>query len=135
MLRQIQKVGPKFTKNILKSSNGTISSVGLRHSSQKIAYGVLKCHQTSQQLMRLPCIRCNFYSTDSEKSSKTDDDNESRRRIPIFSDVPLKRKAPFLSFIPITLKSMKIRNSLDSEFALDEFVEGSTQAVQVQIFA
>lgn len=131
MLRQIQKFDPKFTKNLLKSSIGAISSVGLRHSSQTIAYRVLKHHQTSQQLMRLPCIRCSFYSTDSEKSSEKDDDNESRRRLPIFSDEPLKRKAPFLSFIPITLKSMKIRNSLDSEFALDEFVEGSTKAVQV----
>lgn len=142
MLNQARNVSRKFSNShfaplrlSIGSSNGfftrrssTLSNTNRYRPIQTIT----TLNQPSKQQIPPSCIRGNFYSTNSDQPPN-DGEKKYERALPKLSDAPLQVVAPFLSFIPINLKAWKIRSTLDSEFSLAEFVEGSVKAVEVNI--
>lgn len=65
------------------------------------------------------------------RSYSSENDSKSGSSIPRLTKNQIKFVPPAFSFIRWNFAAWKIRSSLDPEFTLSEFVEGSKQAVQV----
>lgn len=141
MLNRARNVGQRLINGqlALRSGIGSINGTASRHSSalsntnryQNDSFN-RRTNQTAKQLTPSSNLWSSFYSTNSEQPPN-EEKSKYQRSLPRLSDAPLQISAPFLSFIPINLKAWQIRSSLDPEFSLSEFVEGSRRAVEVTI--
>lgn len=131
MLNLVPNISGKLVRNpfLVKSAIGSVKSTTWRPFS--LLSNTQKHKWNQLQLRQIPsavCLRCSFYSTD-----PPNDDNEPKvdRMLPKLINDKIVVGPPFFSFFKITFKSMKIRNTFDSDFTLDEFVDGSKKAVEV----
>lgn len=77
---------------------------------------------------------CHFYSTDNEHQSQNDEKSK-QALLPKLLDKAIDVAPPFLSFFAVTFKAIKLKNQLDNEFSLDDFIDGSKKAVEVSELA
>lgn len=123
MLSLFRNVGQKIVKNqyLLKSMIDT-----------RAIHTQLNVSNSSRNQLQLPYLCGRFYSTDSEKPQNEDETAPKvKRTVPKIVNDEIQIGAPFFGFITNRLKAIQIRNSLDPEFNLNEFVEGSKKAAEV----
>ncbi|XP_031640730.1 uncharacterized protein LOC116352348 [Contarinia nasturtii] len=98
----------------------------LSNTKQPVNQSRLPCSQWQKHSQGLPS--CSFYSTDNERQSE----NENvKRALPKLSDEPIIATPGLFSFFSVTFNAIKVRNQLDGEFSLDDFIDGSKRAVAV----
>lgn len=114
LIRSIDKTVPRYSS--------TLSTYQGPANQRKLLSSPLQ-----QKREQLTSLIISFYSTNSEKQSN---DEEPQSFSKLFDD-PIKTRAAFFSFFSLTLKTTKIRNSYDRDFNINEFVEGTKQAVEV----
>lgn len=131
---QVRNVSQRFIRNLfrvkptIESANSSASrqfSLLLKTNSQP------NQHKLNQSLLpQIPTVylRCSFYSTD-----PPNDDAPPRegRMLPKLVKDKIIVSPPFFSFFTFTFRALKIRNTLDADFSLDDFIEGSKKAVEV----
>lgn len=131
----VRNVGQRFARNqsLVKHMNDTINCTASRHfkSLSNTNKPLNQSHQNHQQWSQIqsPNLHCNFYSTDppneDEPSAKVD------RKFPKLNNDKIAVSPPFFAFFKFTWKALQIRNLYDADFSLNEFVEGSKKAVEV----
>lgn len=142
MLNLLRNVSQKIVKPQLSSNplNKSIDKTVTRHSSilckthNSANPDRLQWNQPPLHRIQLPHLRSSSYSTDSEKPNEDAGDGKGekvQRTLPKLVNQKIDCGPPFFAFIKNRLKTMQIRQSLDPEFKLDEFVEGSKKAVEV----
>lgn len=131
---QVQNVSRRFIKNLFRVKP-TIESVNnpasRQFSSLSKTNNQVNQHKWNQQtaLRQIPSVylRCCFYSTD----PPNEDAPREGRMLPKLVNDKIVVSPPFFSFFTFTFRALKIRNTLDAEFSLDDFIEGSKKAVEV----
>lgn len=130
MLNLVPNLSGKLVRNqfLVKSIIESVRSTAYRSFSslsntQKYKWNQLKL----KQIPFAVCLRCSFYSTE----PPNEDEPKLERMLPKLINDKTVVGPPFFSFFKIQFKSMKIRNTFDADFTVDEFVEGSKKAVEV----
>lgn len=90
---------------------------------------VNQCKWKQSQLRQIPFVylRYRFYSTDGPDENRP----TGGRSLPKLVNDKIVVSPPLFSWFKHTFKILKIRNSLDAEFSIDDFIEGSKTAVEV----
>lgn len=142
MLNLFRNVSQKIVKQqfSLNALNQSIDKTVTRHSSilckvhKSVNQDQLEWNQLPLRRTQLPSVRSSRYSTDSKKPNENADDGNGekvQRTLPKLINEKIVCGPPIFAFFKNRLKTMQIRQSLDSEFRLDEFVEGSKKAIEV----
>ncbi|XP_055319516.1 uncharacterized protein LOC129577078 [Sitodiplosis mosellana] len=139
MLKLVRNVSQRFARNqvLVKPTVGTIKcTVSRQYRSLSKANKQMDQHkqkqpQQQQQRCQIPSLylRCNFYSTDPPNEDEPSERVE--RMLPKLNNDKIVVSPPFFGFIIFPWKALQIRRSYDSDFSLDEFVEGSKKAVEI----
>lgn len=134
MLNQVQNVSQRFVTNrlfvgstiklIARRTFSSLSPIHRQLNRPKTTW--IQCQLTPKQSSDL---RCCFYSTENEQPP--DESKPKEGPTPKLTNEKIVVSPPFFSFFNVTFKAMKISNSFDSEFSLDDFIEGSKKAVEV----
>lgn len=128
MINLVPNISGQLVRNpfLVKSAIRSVKSTAWRPFSSLSNIPKHKWNQL-RQIPSTVCLRCSFYSTD----PPNDDGPKVDRMLPKLINDKIVVGPPFFSFFKITFKSLKIRNTFDPDFTLDEFVEGSKKAVEV----
>lgn len=120
--------------SVAESADKIVSrkSSTLSYVQQPVLRYKFSWNHTRIQPAQLPNLHSSFYSTDSDKPPNNDESGSTNQ--PPWSklfDQDMQSSPPPLSFFTVSLNAWKIRNALDREFNLNEFVDGTKQAVEV----
>lgn len=140
MLNLFRNVNQRIVKNqfllnqIIKSIDKTVTrqSSILCRTHEKGNSSHLSWKQQLLQRTQLPHLHFGFYSTDSENPPPNENEGEKIERIlPRIVEGKIEVGPSLFTFIKTRIKAFQIRSSLDSEFNLMEFLDGSKKAVEV----